>query len=159
VAADPEIFIHTAGEEDLPVLLELYRQLTPDDQVHDADRQRRAYRAVLNQPGLSILLGVREKKPVTTLTLAVIPNLTRGCSPYALIENVVTHSDHRGMGFGEKLMTEAIRRAWNAGCYKVMLLSGANNSKAHAFYERVGLQRSKTGFEIRRPGYPTRKLN
>jgi len=34
----------------------------------------------------------------------VIPNLTRACRPYGVIENVVTHSSHRGQGWGHALL-------------------------------------------------------
>ncbi|MET1415527.1 GNAT family N-acetyltransferase [Roseibium sp. HPY-6] len=54
-------------------------------------------------------------------------------------------------------MTAAIDLCWAAGCFKIMLLSGEQNTKAHAFYERLGFKRSKTGFDLRKLGYAPRK--
>ncbi len=149
--------VRTAGHDDLPALLDLYRHLIPEDRTAGPDRQRETFQAMLAQPGLTILFGVLENVPVASVTLVVLPNLTRGCSPYGLIENVVTNSGHRGKGYGRKLIDAAVDLAWDAGCYKVMLMSGSHNTDAHRFYERAGFQQSKTGFEIRRPGYPSRK--
>ena len=47
-------------------------------------------------------------------------------------------------------------KAFSAGCFKVMLLSGSANKDAHRFYENLGFTTSKTGFELRAPGYPAR---
>jgi GNAT superfamily N-acetyltransferase len=40
-----------------------------------------------------------------------VPNLTRGGSPYALIENVVTHHDFRKRGFGKQILNFALAAA------------------------------------------------
>ena len=48
---------------------------------------------------------------VTSHALVVIPNLTRGRKPYALIENVVTRADHREAGFGRMVLNAAVERA------------------------------------------------
>ncbi|MCG8545658.1 MAG: GNAT family N-acetyltransferase, partial [Alphaproteobacteria bacterium] len=96
------------------------------------------------------LLGLRDGVHVTSCTLIVIPNLTRGGAPYALIENVVTHPDHRKRGYGRAVLTEAIAAAWRHGCYKVMLLTGPRRPATLKFYADVGFEQTKTGFQVRR---------
>ena len=56
--------------------------------------------------------------------MIIVPNLTRGGRPYALVENVVVHSQYQKMGVGRQMVTHAIAKAREANCYKVMLLSG-----------------------------------
>lgn len=80
----------------------------------------------------------------------MIPNLTRGGKPYALIENVVTHANHRGAGFGRMALNAAVERAWEADCYKVMLMTGSKQPSTLAFYKAAGFEQSKTGFQVRR---------
>ncbi|MEM9633769.1 MAG: GNAT family N-acetyltransferase [Pseudomonadota bacterium] len=145
-----------ANVDDFADLVELYRHLSPDDHAASEDLQKSTFTKMLAHPGMTVLVASLNDRLVATLTVVVIPNLTRGCAPYALIENVVTNVDYRGLGFGGQLMEVAKNCAWQAGCYKIMLMSGAQNQKAHAFYERAGFQKSKTGFELRQPGYPSR---
>jgi len=87
---------------------------------------------------------------VASCALVVVPNLTRSGTPYALIENVVTHAGFRKCGFGRALLAEAVDAAWVAGCYKVMLLAGSKSPDILRFYEGAGFAQSKTGFQIRR---------
>lgn len=95
-------------------------------------------------------MGVIDKTIVSTCTLVVIPNLTRGGQPYALIENVVTAADHRGRGYGRTTLQHAVSSAWDNGCYKVMLLTGSTKAETHGFYQSAGFEQNKTGFQIRR---------
>jgi len=84
---------------------------------------------------------------VATCNLTVVPNLTYNLQPYAVIENVVTHANYRRRGLGRLLMETAVSTAWDLGCYKVMLMSGAGRSEAHRFYESMGFDGdSKKGF-------------
>lgn len=149
----------TAGQQDLSHIVDLYADLNPDDLPASQDLRRDTFQKMLAQPGLDVILGFQEEVPVTSCVLLVVPNLTRGCAPFVLIENVVTRTDCRGKGIGKDLMRHAVDRAWAAGCFKVMLMSGSANDKAHAFYEQTGFKRSKVGFEIRRPGYPSRRID
>lgn len=80
----------------------------------------------------------------------MIPNFTRGGASYALIENVVTHADFRGSGFGKSVLLAAVDAAWSLGCYKVMLLTGSKDPATLGFYENAGFARTKTGFEMRK---------
>jgi len=87
---------------------------------------------------------------VSTCTLAIIPNLTRGARPYGLVENVVTLPDYRRRGIGTLVLQHALRIAWEQNCYKVMLLTGSQQESTLQFYERAGFIRGeKTGFVAR----------
>ncbi|MTH95462.1 GNAT family N-acetyltransferase [Roseibium sp. RKSG952] len=152
------MLIRTAIESDFQELLGLYAHLIPDDLGASNSKQRATFDTLLHHPGVTILVGETGNRLVSTCTLVITPNLTRGCAPYAIIENVVTASGHRSKGLGKQLMTAAMDRAFEAGCYKIMLMTGAQNTKAQKFYERLGFRHSKAGFEIRAPGYPKRKI-
>lgn len=78
---------------------------------------------------------------VSSCTLTIVPNLTRGCRPYGLIENVVTHPAHRRRGYAKAILTEALEDSWAANCYKVMLLTGRMDEATFRFYESVGFDR------------------
>ncbi|WP_420332265.1 GNAT family N-acetyltransferase [Roseibium sp.] len=153
-----DLLIRPATRSDLADVLLLYQDLNPEDLKADRVRQEKTYAQMLDQPGLTILLAFLDGNPVATLTLVIVPNLTRGCAPYAIVENVVTLTSCRGKGIGKRLMKNAIAQCWAAGCFKIMLMSGSANLPAHAFYESMGFKRSKTGFELRQPGYAPRKI-
>ena len=75
---------------------------------------------------------------ISSCTITVIPNLTRGCKPYGVIENVVTHAGHRNLGYGKALLAHALAHAWSIGCYKVMLLTGRKDQSTLQFYQSAG---------------------
>lgn len=145
---DP-LSIHAARTEDLAALLTLYQHLIPGD----AQPSHAAARSILTRfhayPGSQIFLGSVAGQPVSSCTLVVVPNLTRGGSAYGLIENVVTHSDHRQRGYGLKILSHAAQSAWQSGCYKIMLLTGSTDPATHAFYRAAGFENTKTGYQMR----------
>lgn len=142
--------VRSAEPEDLPRLLELYRHLNPDDPQVTPDKANAQLGLLRQYPGSGIFVAEVKGEFVATCTLVVIPNLARGARPYALIENVVTHSEHRRMGYGKHVLQHAIDAAWRADCYKVMLLTGAQRPAVHQFYRAAGFEQNKTGFQIRR---------
>ncbi|MBZ5758684.1 MULTISPECIES: GNAT family N-acetyltransferase [Rhizobium] len=141
--------VRQAEASDLDQLLDLYRQLNPADPEPTADAAQTAYAEMLAQPGLRVFLGTADHRPVSTATLLIIPNLTRGTRPYALIENVVTLEEQRSKGYGRTVMLHAIDVAFTAGCYKVMLLTERQREHIHRFYESCGFTQNKAGFQIR----------
>lgn len=142
--------IREAQREDAPFLQELYlRHL--NSQPSKEEEPLADWEAMLEQflrdKNYHLLLGVLEGRPVSSVTLIVIPNLTHGRRPYALIENVVTHAAYRGRGYAHTVMEHACRLAKEAGCYKAMLLTGSKKPGTLRFYERCGFNRQeKTGF-------------
>lgn len=147
-----EANIRPATSDDLPGVLALYRQLNPDDPVLDLTVAEPVWATLLSS-GLTTPFVVEiEGLLVSSCTLAIVPNLSRGARPYGVIENVVTSSDHRRTGLGRAVLQTALDKAWEADCYKVLLATGSRRESTLRFYEGVGFQRdAKTYFEIRRP--------
>jgi GNAT superfamily N-acetyltransferase len=144
--------IRQAATDDVASILELYRHLlSHDDPAPEFEKLRRIWSSFVSNPAMTCLVAEIESKAIGTCTIIIVPNLTRGGRPYALIENVVVHSNYQKKGIGRQMIEHAIEMARQANCYKIMLLSGADN-KNHAFYERLGFDRHrKVGFELRIP--------
>jgi GNAT superfamily N-acetyltransferase len=144
-----DLLIRLAEQPDLVPLANLYRHLNAEDKGYPPEKAEAVFEQFLRYSGSAILLGIVEDVLVCSCTLVIIPNLTRAGMPYALIENVVTHADHRNRGFGKAILNAAVERAWAGGCYKVMLLTGSKEPSTLAFYQAAGFEQSKTGFQIR----------
>ncbi len=149
-----ELVIRAAEQADLPALLDLYRHLIPEDVRCPDDKASDILERLERFQGSAVLIGLLGSDLVASCTVIIIPNLTRGGMPYALIENVVTHAGHRGLGLGKAILKAALARAWAAECYKAMLMTGSQKPSTLAFYEAAGFEQSKTGFQARR--LPTR---
>jgi GNAT superfamily N-acetyltransferase len=142
--------IRAALPSDLEGLAALYPHLNPSDEPISRDLATARLDAINQIPGSTVLLGLLHDELVASCTLIVIPNLTNGGKPYALIENVVTDARHRGQGYGTHILHAAAKAAWDAGCYKVMLLTGSKQPSTLNFYENAGFEQTKTGFQMRR---------
>lgn len=141
-----------ARRDDLDSVLHLYRQLHPDDPVLDDSSDAKVFEQIIATDHLRLFVLERDGVIVATTYLNLIPNLTRSASPYAVIENVVVEEGLRGQGFGKEIMAATLQAAWDAGCYKVMLLTGSRRPSTHAFYRACGLSGGdKTGYVAWRP--------
>ncbi|PIE09852.1 MAG: GNAT family N-acetyltransferase [Rhodobacterales bacterium] len=137
-----------ATEGDAAELVALFRHLSSQDHPGTEAQAAAMLRQLALWPGSGVVVA---GDPIAaSCTLIVAPNLSRGGQPWALIENVVTSPSQRRQGLGHAVLRFAIERAWEAGCYKVMLMTGRSDPGIHAFYEGAGFAQSKTGFQIRR---------
>jgi len=135
--------IRIAAEQDFEGIINLLRQLNPDDPVINDGRDKVIFERILKESNLRILVLEESGKIISTCYLNIIPNLTRNAAPYAIIENVVTDGEFRNQGFGRKLMAFALENAWKAGCYKVMLQTGSKKESTHKFYASCGFVRGE----------------
>jgi len=140
--------IHSLQPEDLDALLQLHTHLhSVDDPSPGQEQLTEIWSEVLENPRCRYLGGFVSGKLVSSCTIMVIPNLTRGARPYGLIENVVTHSEHRGQGYGKALLAKALEFGWSQRCYKVMLMTGRKDEATQHFYESAGFDsQSKKAF-------------
>ena len=143
--------IRELDESHLNKLLALYRYLHEDDKALPAAAEvEEIWRDVMADDKLTYFGAFESGELVASCTISIIPNFTRGCSPYALIENVVTHASFRRQGLGKAVLEKAIDLAWEAGCYKVMLMTGRLDEATFKFYEAVGFDRhAKQAFVIK----------
>jgi GNAT superfamily N-acetyltransferase len=111
----PDISIRIARPTELAGLLNLYRHLHPDDPTPDAATAEAAWSALTGSNLIKVIVADAAGVLISTCTLVTIPNLTRGVRPYGLIENVVTHPDHRRTGLGRAVLSFALDAAWKRG--------------------------------------------
>ena len=130
--------IREAVKEDLKEVLELYLHLHENSIPEDNEHLRNTWEQIINDPNHHLILNEIDGKIVSSCVCVIIPNLTRGVRPYAFVENVVTHEDYRCKGYARECLDYAKKIATEAGCYKMMLLTGSKNPKTHHFYEQAG---------------------
>src|SRR5262245_43514857 len=104
--------IRTLERGDLDALLDLYTHLfAADDPLPDRARLLQVWKSMLESSMLHVLGLEHDGRLVSSCTLTLTPNLTRGTRPYGQIENVVTHADYRRRGLGSALIRHALRTA------------------------------------------------
>ena len=141
--------IRDLRRNDLDSLLSLYRQLHPQDDALP-EGVAEIWEEIVRDPAQIYLGAFVGELLVAACNAAVVPNLTRGARPYAVIENVVTHADYRRRGIGAKILRALVDRCWARRCYKVMLMSAIGRAEIHGFYEALGFDKqSKQAFVIK----------
>lgn len=80
---------------------------------------------------------------VASVQMAIIESLTHNVSPFAIVENVVTHADFRNRGYASALLAKATEIAKEKGCYKMSLETGSNKESTLNFYRNNGFEIDK----------------
>ena len=114
--------VRAATENDIPRILELYRQLAITTAPAELDQKpslledyRRVFARISAVPGLELLVAEEEGEVAGSLVLFIAPNLSHGGLPWALVENVIVDQKYRRQGIGRLLMDYAIARSKEAG--------------------------------------------
>jgi GNAT superfamily N-acetyltransferase len=129
-------------ESELKELLALYRHLHDEDYPLPADSViEGVWDRIQADPNQHYFGVFVDGRLTASCVLIVVPNLTRGCRPYGIVENVVTHADERRKGHGREVLKAALEYAWEKNCYKAMLLTGRKNEGIFRFYESAGFDR------------------
>ena len=82
-----------------------------------------------------------------SVVLVIVPNLTHGGRPWAVIEHMVVEEARRGTGMGRRLLRRVEEIVAEAGCYKLQFLSAwRRKDDAHHFYEAMGYESPARGF-------------
>ena len=117
-------------------LLHLYD--VKDDPLADKKVVDRIWETIQTSENFAVL-GVFDKdKLMSSCSITIVPNLTRGCRSYALIENIATHRKHRREGYGKTILLYAADYAKKRNCYKAMFMTGHLNAKVEQFCKASG---------------------
>ena len=136
-------------ENELPLLLELYKQLNPNDDIISDMELKNIWDNIKSQ-NIKYFIAKDDRRIIASCYICIIPNLTRNGKSVGFIENIITDKDYRKKGIGKNVVENAIKYAKEQSCYKVMLQSGNKRTDAHKFYESLGFNgESKKAFEIR----------
>jgi ribosomal protein S18 acetylase RimI-like enzyme len=145
-----EMIIRPAEKKDYASIMALYTQLNSDDPIVKESKGRPVFESIIRSKNNFLLVAEIDNAVISSCYLNIITNLTRNVRSYAVIENVITDQHYRNRGIGKAIMQHAINQAWEAGCYKVMLLTGRKEESTLAFYRSCGLESGlKTAFIVK----------
>ena len=97
--------IREIKESELDDLLGLYEHIHDlDDPLPEMSVVESIWRKINENPNFRYFGVFIDGCLTSSCTLSVIPNLTRGCKPYGVIENVVTHTNYRRIGYASILL-------------------------------------------------------
>src|SRR5271156_4440871 len=89
-----------AQPSDLGGLLDLFRESEVSSIAEPSDRAESIWSEMLTREGLAVFVSDAGARIAATCMLITAPNLLRGGRGHGFLENVVTHREFRGQGYG-----------------------------------------------------------
>jgi len=136
--------IEPATLDDLSELAELLYDLfsQEEDFAPDRDRQMRGLRLILEQPSRGRIFVMRSQNRIIGMINLLITISTAEGGFVLLLEDLVIHRDHRGQGYGARLLAHAIDFASQKNFLRITLLTDGPNRRATDFYRKHGFAES-----------------
>jgi len=141
-----ELLIRKASPQDVDGLLELYRQLASSGELPSAENAAMVIELIDSNPWMLYLVAELDDMVVGTVTMVIVPAVPHSAQPWAQIEHIVVHEDHRKVGIGHALLARCEEHIRSVGGYKIQLQSNNHRDGAHEFYEREGFTASSAGY-------------
>lgn len=138
------ICIDFATGDDLPQLADLLAELftQESDFQPERDRQLRGLRLILDNPAMGRLFVLRIAGKVAGMANALIALSTAEGGRVLLLEDVIVAREHRGGGYGQRLVEHVQAWAQEQGMTRITLLADRDNHAALDFYRRLGFEPS-----------------
>ena len=127
-----------AVTSDLAALLALFAASEVSRAAEAREHAERVWEETLTHPNVHVFVSDERDCIAATCMLVTAPNLLRGGRRHGFLENVVTHPHFRGRGHGDAVVRAALARAWASNCHHVLMQSGREDPRVHAFYEGLG---------------------
>jgi N-acetylglutamate synthase-like GNAT family acetyltransferase len=139
------MLLRRARSADAPALTALYQHLVPGDPDIRVDPAQLA--ELEHDPDNVVIVAELDATVRATAALTICRDVMYGAQPYGVVENVVVDAAHHGRGPGRAVLAEVEAVARTRACTKLMLLSAAARTGAHAFFARCGFDgTAKRGF-------------
>jgi len=138
------LLIEPATIDDLPQLADLLYDLFSHeaDFVPNKENQLRGLRLILEQPNRGRIFVLRNGTRMIGMINLLITISTAEGGFVLLLEDLVIHCDHRGQGYGSRLLEHALEYARSKNFLRITLLTDRMENRARGFYERHGFRQS-----------------
>jgi GNAT superfamily N-acetyltransferase len=142
---EEDVRIENASIDDLPGLADLLDDLFRHeaDFLPDREKQMRGLRLILEQPSRGRIFVLRGPQGIFGMINLLITISTAEGGFVLLLEDLVVHRDHRGRGFGSRLLHHAIDFAKEKNFLRITLLTDKPNDATTRFYLRHGFVQSE----------------
>jgi len=149
-----DVVIREARAEDLEALVAIFAS---DDKGGHGDTTdpeafsdyREAFEAIAASANDTLYVAESDGSIVGTFQTTYSRSLPGRGGANLILEAVQTHPDCRGKGIGTTMVQAAIDEAHIRGCRLIQLMSNAQRTDAHRFYERMGFRQSHLGFKMK----------
>jgi GNAT superfamily N-acetyltransferase len=132
--------IEPATLDDLPELTEMLFELFSQEQdfVPDREKQARGLRLVLEDPSRGRIFVLRSPGKIIGMINLLITISTAEGSFVMWLEDMFIHREHRGQGYGTRLLNHAIEFAKNKNFLRITLLTDQPDEHQKNFYLKNG---------------------
>lgn len=136
--------VRMATPTDSHRIAELYAQLVENPAVNVLPE---CIAKILADPKTGLFVCEHNGLVEGTALVCLCADVMFGFQPFAVVENIVVSQIYRGRGLGAALLQHIEGFCLSRDCSKIMLLSSAQRTDAHRFFERAGFAgSSKRGF-------------
>lgn len=136
--------VREAKPEDALRLSELYNQLVNNPAVKVEPDQ---IQILYDDEHSKLLVCEYQGDIVGSALVSLCSDVMFRKQPFAVVENVIVDVAAQGRGFGSALFKEIEVFCISTNCSKIMLLSSAQRSDSHTFFEKQGFEGAvKCGF-------------
>jgi GNAT superfamily N-acetyltransferase len=139
-----QLLIEPATIDDLPQLADLLFDLFSHeaDFIPNRDKQIRGLRLILEQPSRGRIFVLRSGPKIIGMINLLITISTAEGGFVLILEDLIVHKDHRGQGYGSRLLEHALGYARAKDFLRITLLTDKLENSARSFYEQHGFQQS-----------------
>ena len=136
--------IEPATLEDLPALVELVGSLLDLEEDFEPDRKKQEHglRLILEQPNRGRIFVLRTDHAIMGMVNLQFTISTAEGGFVLLLEDVIIHPEHRGEGYGTRLVEYVIDFARKKEFRRITLLTDKISEESQRFFQRFGFAKS-----------------
>ncbi|MBK1826731.1 GNAT family N-acetyltransferase [Haloferula rosea] len=136
--------LETATIEDLPALVDLVMELfrMQGDFNPDAAAQERGLALILEQPSRGRIFVIRNGHRLIGMVNLLFTISTAMGGFVIQMEDVIIHPDHRGQGYGSRLLEHVIEFAEAKDFKRITLLTDKISAESQNFFRKYGFDYS-----------------
>jgi len=139
-----DVSIEPATIEDLSSLTDLVVDLLDlqDDFTPDPALQKKGIRHILEEPARGRIFVVRSQDRIVGMANLLFTVSTAMGGFVLIMEDVIIHPDHRGHGYGARLLESVIEFAREKDFKRITLLADKLSNESQAFFQQHGFHYS-----------------